>query len=176
MKQNTRHLTVAAAIAALYVVLTGLSALLGLDKGAIQFRISEALTVLPCLTPAAIPGLAIGCALAGVLTAAMPLDVLFGSLATLLGALVAYALRRLSPWLAPLPNIVANTVIIPFVLSYVYLVPDGLPFLFLTVGIGEILSSGVLGLVLLFALRPHASLLFPFETHRDCKTMCKDAK
>ena len=161
--RRIRRMTAAALIAALYVLFTYLSSLFGLASGVIQLRLSEALAVLAYFTPAAIPGLAIGCALAGVLTAAMPLDVLFGSLATLLGALAAYALRRLSPWLAPLPNILANTLVIPFVLSYVYLVPDGLPFLFLTVGIGEILSSGVLGLALLFTLRPHRHVLFPFE-------------
>lgn len=161
--RRIRRMTAAALIAALYVLFTYLSSLFGLASGVIQLRLSEALAVLAYFTPAAIPGLTLGCVLSGIITAAMPLDVVFGSLATLLGAVVAYLLRRLTPWLAPLPNILANTLVIPFVLSYVYLVPDGLPFLFLTVGIGEILSSGILGTMLLFALRPYASLLFPFE-------------
>ena len=110
----------AALIAAIYVVLTYFISAFNLASGAIQVRISEALTILPVFTPAAIPGLFIGCLLSNLLTGCMPLDVVFGSLATLIGACGTYALRK-HKWLAPLPPIVANTVIVPFVLAYVYL-------------------------------------------------------
>ncbi len=87
-------LSQAAMIAALYVVLTLLANALGLANYAIQVRFSEALTILPFFTPAAIPGLTIGCLLSNILTGCAPLDILFGTLATLIGALGTYALRR----------------------------------------------------------------------------------
>ena len=102
------YLSQAAMIAALYVVLTLLANALGLANYAIQVRFSEALTILPFFTPAAIPGLTIGCLLSNILTGCAPLDILFGTLATLTGALGTYALRRFE-WLAPLPPILANT-------------------------------------------------------------------
>ena len=152
MKQNTRHLTVAAAIAALYVVLTGLSALFGLDKGAIQFRISEALTVLPCLTPAAIPGLFVGCLLSNLLYAAALPDLIFGSLATLLGAVGTYYLGRKVKWLSALPPILSNTVIIPLVLKYAYGLEGGLLYFAVTVFVGEFVCCGLIGTLLLYHL------------------------
>lgn len=134
-------------IAAVYVVLTVLAALLGLDKGVIQLRFSEALTVLPCFFPAAVPGLFVGCILANLLSGSVFWDVVFGSIATLLGALGTRALRK-NRWLACLPPILANACIVPFVLMYAYGVPQGFWFLMLTVGAGEILSCGVLGQLL----------------------------
>lgn len=162
MKRNNKALfiTHAAIIAALYVVLTCIASMLGLSNGAIQIRFSEALTILPFFTPAAIPGLFIGCILANILSGALVWDVIFGSLATLLGAVLTYLLRKKSKWLAPLPPILSNTVIIPFVLTYAYGVPDGLPFLMLTVGIGEVISCGVLGMVLLKCLEKHRNHIF----------------
>lgn len=145
----------AAVIAALYVVFTHLASLLGLSSGTIQIRFSEALTILPYFTPAAIPGLFIGCVLANLTTGAVLWDVVFGSLATLLGAAATYLLRRRSKWLAPIPPILANTVIVPFVLTYAYGVPDGIPFLMLTVGAGEVISCGILGLALLKCLEKY---------------------
>ena len=158
MNKNThRHvLFVAQAgiIAALYVVLTWLSALFGLSgQNAIQVRISEALCVLPYFTPAAVPGLTVGCLLANLLTGAAPLDVVFGTLATLLGAVGAMLLRKWR-YFVPLPSILSNTIIVPFVVYYVYYGGQEvtLPYLFLTVFIGEVISVGVLGLLLLFGL------------------------
>lgn len=159
MKKKTLYLCYAAMIAALYVALTYLSAAFGLSSGVIQCRISEALCILPIFTPAAIPGLAVGCLIANLLTGAAPLDVVFGTIATLLGALGTYALRRWR-FAAPWPAVLANTLIIPFVLRFVYNVPDALPFLFLTVGIGEIISAGIFGYALLFALYPIRNKLF----------------
>lgn len=152
----------AAMIAAIYVVLTFIANAFGLANYAIQVRFSEALTILPFFTPAAIPGLFVGCLLSNVLTGCMPLDVVFGSLATLIGACGTYALRKYK-WLAPIPPIVANTIIVPFVLAYVYKFEGSIPYFMLTVGIGEIISCGVLGMILLFALKPYASRLFQKE-------------
>lgn len=142
-----RFLANAAIIAALYVVLTLLSAVFGLSGGVIQVRLSEALTVLPAFTPAAIPGVFVGCLLSNLVTGCLPWDVVFGSLATLIGAVGTYLLRHRSRWLAPLPPILANVLIIPAVLQQVYGVPDSYPFLMLTVGIGEIVAAGVLGML-----------------------------
>ena len=141
------RITQAAMIAAIYVVLTVFISAFNLASGAIQVRISEALTILPVFTPAAIPGLFLGCLISNLVTGCMPLDVVFGSLATLIGACGTYALRK-HKWLAPLPPIVANTIIVPFVLRYVYLAEGTIPFFMLTVGIGEVISYYLLGSIL----------------------------
>ncbi|MFR1255057.1 MAG: QueT transporter family protein [Eubacterium sp.] len=148
----------AAMIAALYVVLTLCINAFGLASGVIQVRISEALTILPYFTPAAIPGLVIGCLISNTITGCALLDILLGSFATLLGALGSYALRRFK-WLVPLPPIIANTLIVPYVLRIAYGVEDGIFYLMGTVCAGEILSCYVLGMILLFALdKSHKSL------------------
>lgn len=158
-RRHLLFLTRASLIAALYVLFTFLSSLLGLSSGVIQFRLAEALCVLPVFTSAAIPGLTVGCLLANLLTGCAPWDIAIGPLATLLGAFGAYLLRRRPP-LAVLPNIASNTVIVPFLLRYVYAAPDSLPFLFLTVGIGEIVCGGVLGILFLPVLRRYERILF----------------
>ena len=111
MNKKVKFIVHAALIAALYVVLTIVANSLGLANYAIQVRFSEALTILPFFTPAAIPGLFVGCILSNFLTGCLLLDIVFGSIATLLGALGTYALRKVSKWLAPLPPIAANTLI-----------------------------------------------------------------
>ena len=141
------RITQAAMIAAIYVVLTVFVSAFNLASGAIQVRISEALTILPVFTPAAVPGLFLGCLISNLVTGCMPLDVVFGSLATLIGACGTYALRK-HKWLAPLPPIIANTIIVPFVLRYVYLAEGTIPFFMLTVGIGEVISCYLLGSIL----------------------------
>lgn len=156
LSRTTLILTRGALIAAMYVVLTYVSMALGLDKGVIQLRFSEALCVLPFFLPEAILGLYVGCFLSNILTGCLLWDVIFGSLATLIGAALAYAIGRVSKklwWLIPIPNILSNTLIVPFVLRYVYASADSLPFMFMTVGIGEVLASGVLGTVLLCSLK-----------------------
>ena len=160
MKKNkVLFLTQAAMIAALYVVLTFVSNAFGLASGAIQIRISEALTILPYFSPVAVPGLFIGCLISNLLTGCALFDVIFGSIATLLGAVGTRLLRRIK-WLAPLPPIISNTVIVPFVLTYVYGLPGGIPYFMLTVGIGEIISCGVFGMILLSILSKYRSNLF----------------
>lgn len=161
-------ITQAAMIAALYVVLTLLANALGLANYAVQIRFSEALTILPFFTAAGIPGLTIGCLLSNLLTGCMPLDIVFGSLATLLGAVGTYLLRKYY-WLAPIPPIAANTFIVPFILAYVYQFEGSIPYFMLTVGIGEILSCGVLGMILLGVLMRYRNVIFktqsPGEKH-----------
>ena len=117
----------AAVIAALYVVLTYVFS--AFASGVIQVRVSEALTILPAFTPAAIPGLVIGCLLSNTLTGCVLLDIIFGSVATLIGALGSYALRR-HTWLVPIPPIVSNMIIVPFVLRYAYGATDAFFFFF----------------------------------------------
>ena len=148
--RKTLFLVQAAMIAAIYVALT--LAFAPFSYGEVQIRISEALTILPCFTPAAIPGLFVGCILANLLGGCIPLDILFGSIATLLGAIFTYRLRRCSRFAAPLPPIVANTLIVPFVLYYGYGLTAPIPFLMLTVGAGEVVSCGIFGLALRAAL------------------------
>ncbi len=159
MKQKTNFICVTAMIAALYVVLTFIANAFGLASGVIQIRLSEALTVLPFFAPAAIPGLTIGCLLSNWMTGCVLWDIIFGTLATLLGALGSYALRK-HPWLVPIPPIAANTVIVPLVLRYAYGAADALPYMMATVGIGEILSCYVLGMILLTALKKFRVPLF----------------
>lgn len=139
-------------IAALYVVLTLLINALGLASGAIQVRISEALTILPVFTAAAVPGVTLGCVLANVLTGCALWDVVFGSLATLLGALGTRMLRN-RPLLAWIPPVISNMIIVPVVLQKVYGAPETFWYLMATVGAGEVISCGVLGLLLYFALK-----------------------
>ncbi len=160
----------AAVIAALYVVLTVLANSIGLASSAIQIRFSEALTILPFFTPAAIPGLFVGCILSNLLTGCVLLDVIFGSLATLIGAVGTYLIRRgfhhvskysrIQKWAASLPPILANTLIVPWILSKVYSFEGSILYFMLTVGIGELISCGVLGMILFCALEPQASRIF----------------
>lgn len=150
--KKTRLLTQGALIAALYVVLTYISNVAGLANGAIQVRISEALTVLPAFSFSAVPGLTVGCIVANLLTGAQLWDVIFGSMATLIGATGTYYLGK-NKYFATVFPIVANTAIIPFVLKIVYGVKHGYGFLFLTIFLGEFVSCGILGVILYSAVK-----------------------
>ena len=144
-----------AMVGALYVLLTALSSVFGLASGAIQFRLSEMLCVLPIFMPEAILGIFIGCALANLLTGAAAWDIVLGSIATLLGALGAYLMRNLPKklmWLATLPTIIANALIVPPVLIFVYNVPDAYYLLVLFLVIGEAVCAGVLGSMLYYTI------------------------
>ena len=147
MNKKTRFLTQSALIAALYVALTFVSAVMGMASGAIQLRLSEALTILPVFTPAAVPGLFIGCLAANLLTGAAIWDIIFGSIATLLGALGTYYFGK-NRYLAVMFPILSNSVIVPFVLKMAYGVSEGYLFLFLTVFLGEVISCGMFGIIL----------------------------
>ena len=156
--QSVLFLAQGAMIAAIYVVLTLVFA--PFSYGEVQVRISEALTILPLFTPAAIPGLFVGCLISNILGGCVLPDIIFGSLATLIGAVGTYMLRRQNKFLAPLPPIIANVLIVPFVLRYAYQVPLSIPFMMLTVGIGEVISCGVLGMVLHTALNKYRHTIF----------------
>ena len=136
-KQNVTFLTQAAMIAAIYVVLTYVFA--PFSFGEVQVRIAEALTILPAFTPAAIPGLFVGCLIGNTLGGAILPDIICGSL---------------------LPPVISNIVIVPFVLRYAYGVALPIPFMMLTVGIGEVVSCGVLGFLLYTALKRYRGRLF----------------
>ena len=136
-------------IAALYVVLTYIFA--PISFGLIQVRIAEMLTILPMFTPMAVPGLFLGCLLGNLLAGAILPDVVFGSLATLIGAIGTRLLKK-KPMLAWIPPVLSNAIIVPIVLQKVYGVPDSFWYLMLTVGVGEVIACGVLGLILHQAL------------------------
>ncbi len=184
--KNITVLVTAAMIAALYIVLGFLSQTFGLASGAVQLRLSEALTLLPAFTFGAIPGITIGCLLFNLLSGAALPDIIFGTLATLLGGLGTYfigtfitfcrrpvitagkkvlslkklKLANIATLILPVPPILANTLIIPLVLQYAYGWKDAFWYLALTVGIGEFLSCGFLGFCLFFALKPIRKFIF----------------
>lgn len=157
-KPSTILFVQGALIAASYVALTIVFAPLSFME--IQVRISEPLTILPVFTAAAVPGLTIGCFLSNILCGAPLPDVIFGSLATLVGAVGTRLLRDRSPVLAVLPPIISNMLVIPFVLHYAYGVPLPIPLLMVAIGIGETISCGALGLLLYKILFPHRKNIF----------------
>ena len=158
-KKRTLYLCQAAMVAALYVVLTWMSAVLGLASSAIQCRLGEALCILPLFLPSAVPGLGVGCFVANLLFSPAPADLIFGTLATVLGAVGCRLIGR--AWhsasfanliVGTLPNVLANTVILPLVLRYAYGLTDVLWLLAAQIGVGELISGTVLGVLLALAL------------------------
>ena len=164
--KNVLYMTQAAMIAALYVVLTLIANALGLANHAVQLRFSEALTILPFFTPAAIPGLFVGCIISNLLAGGIMLDVVFGSIATLIGAFGTYALRKAAQGtfarraILTIPPVLANTIIVPIILKYGYGLPTSFAFNAMTVCIGEILSCAVLGLLLICVLEKYKNVIF----------------
>lgn len=160
MKKNIRTLTTAAIIAAAYAALTLLLA--PISYGAVQFRVSEALTVLPFFTPAAVPGLFVGCLVANLIAGVNPVDFVVGSGATLLAALLSYLLRNRNRWLVPLPPVLVNAVVIGLELWFFVDGERTLPVLFSmmgTVGLGQLVVCYGLGMPLLFLLDRHRDTL-----------------
>ena len=147
-RKSLLFFTQGAMIAALYAALTLVASALGLSSGVIQLRFSEALCILPIFLPSSIWGLTLGCLLSNLLSGALLWDVVIGSLATLLGAVGTYALRK-KPVLAFLPPVLANTLLIPPLLYFVYGFQDGgIAFLFFTVFCGEAISVWLFGALL----------------------------
>ena len=148
---TTRQLALSGVIAALYAVLSYFSGVFGIAYGPIQCRFSEALCVLPFFFPAATPGLFLGCLAANLLSPFGALDIVFGSLSTLLAAL--WTQRVHHRWLAPLPPVICNALIVGAVLT-VQQVPGELflgtfAYHALTVGLGEAIACFLLvGLLL----------------------------
>lgn len=159
-KRKALYLTEAALVGAMYFVLTWLSNLFGLASGAVQLRLGEALCVLPFFMRSAVPGLFVGCLISNLSMGCVIWDTLFGSLATLIGAYVASKLKN--KWLVPLPTVIANTVIVPFVVLFCY--TPGVKSVWVYTGIaagvfaGEVLSAYVLGMVLLLALNKRGGI------------------
>jgi uncharacterized membrane protein len=145
------YITQAAIIAALYVVMTYIARLAGLASGAIQVRISEALCTLVLFTPAAVPGMTVGCLLANILTNSVALDIGIGPIATLIGAYIGWRIRKYR-YLIPIPTILSNAIIVPIVLIFGYGEEAVYPYLFATVGLGEIIAAGIMGIILMRAL------------------------
>lgn len=166
MNKKTKNIAIGGMIAAIYVVLTFVANAFGLANYAVQVRFSEALTILPALTVSAIPGVTIGCLISNILTGCALPDIIFGTLATLIGAFGTKLLAKTgNKWLYPLPPIIANTIIVPLVLIYGYGLhiageSDVYAFCYyaLTVGIGEVISCGILGLILYGALHKRTDL------------------
>jgi len=160
---KTRFIVESAMIAALYSLMTILIA--PISSGLIQCRISEALCVLPYFTPAAVPGLFVGCVLANLLTGAVPLDIIAGSLATLAAALMARWIGRRvkSPagrLLVPAPAVLVNALVVGWLLSDVYKVGAPYPLCALYVGLGQIVACYALGMPLLLVLERYKKKLF----------------
>lgn len=155
--KGIRFLVRSAMLAALYVALTLLSAMLGMSSGAVQVRLSEALCVLPVFTTAAIPGITVGCFLANLLTGGTIWDLTIGVLATLFGLIAARLLHR-HKYLAALPTILSNAFLIPWVLILAGFLPNTPSTYWITVGtvgLGEVIGCGGLGALLLRYLDTH---------------------
>ena len=165
---RTLYIVHAAVIAALYVVLTAIAAGFDLASGAIQVRFSECLTILPYFTNAAVPGVTLGCLIANIVTGSAMPDVIFGTLATLIGAVGSYLLRK-NRFLVSIPPVLANAIIIPFVLKYAYGIEGSLVFFALTVGAGEIITCVIFGQILITALKPIQGKIFGVQSDAVAK-------
>lgn len=160
--KKVTYMLQAAMIAAIYVVLVIIFDYWSF--GVIQFRVAEALTILPVFTPAAIPGLFVGCILANFMGGSILVDVIFGSIATLIGAVGTYFIGKgkanWMKYLAPIPPILANTIIVPFILKFGYGAEEAIPYMMLTVGIGEVIVCAVLGLIVMAVLSKYKDVIF----------------
>ena len=154
MNSKTKILTRAALVAGMYIVLTMIANMLGLASGAIQFRLSEALTLMPIIFPESIWGLFIGCLLSNILTGCVIWDVIFGSLATLIAAVFTRILKK-KIFLASLCPVISNAIIVPFVLKYAYGLGDAWWYLCITVGIGELAVCCLLAPIVLKGIEKH---------------------
>lgn len=164
MKISTKLLVQGALIAAVYAILT--LAVAPIASGLVQCRVSEAMCVLPYFTPAAVPGLFVGCMLANLITGAEFLDILLGSLATLLAAAAArqatkwFRDRRFAKWLIPLPSVVFNAFLVGYVLAYVYEVGVSYWLCVLYVALGQLAACYVLGIPLFLVLDKYKQKIF----------------
>lgn len=155
--KKVQFITQGAVIAAIYVVLVLIFDTFSF--GPIQFRIAEVLTIMPYFTPAAIPGLFVGCLIANIIGGGLIWDIVFGSIATLIGAVGTYLVRK-NKWLVPLPPIIANTIIVPFVLKYAYGYDGLLVYFMFTVGLSEIIVCGIIGMALLTVMAKNREHIF----------------
>ncbi len=152
--KKTNFLVQAALIGAIYVTITIIFA--PISYGPLQVRISEALTVLPFFTPAAIPGLFVGCIIANIYGGQGMIDIVFGSSATLLAAFLSYRMPK--KWMVPIPPIVVNAIVVGFILNYVSNAP--LIATIAWVGLGQIIACYGLGYPLMLVLEKYKMILF----------------
>ncbi len=158
MKKGVGFMTQAAMIAAIYVVLVFVFA--PISFGPVQIRIAEALTILPLFTPAAVPGVFIGCLIGNLLSPGMiVLDIIFGSLTTLVAAMISYQLRD-KKYLVPMPPVILNMLVVPLILKYGYGIPVPIYINVIAVGAGQIVSCYGLGLVLMKVLEKYENQIF----------------
>ena len=160
-KNSTLYTTRGALIAAVYVALTLLASTMGMSSGVIQFRFSEALCILPIFLPEAIPGLFIGCLVSNLIAGGVIWDIIFGSIATLIGAIGSRLLKDLpegTKWIATLPTVISNMIIVPLVLIFAYGAPDSYIFLMITVGFGEAVCAGIGGSALYYLMKKYEKL------------------
>ena len=143
-RNSTRYIVFGGLIVALYTVMTLISQAFGLASGVIQVRLSESLCMRPCATTSALPGLTIGCLISNLILGSPWEDIVFGTLATLIGAVGTWMMRKKAIW-SWIPPVVSNAIIVPLVLIYAYHVPDAWWFLVLTVGAGELIACGLIG-------------------------------
>ncbi len=152
---NTKKIIQAAIIGSVYAVLT--IVLAPVSYGPVQVRVSEAMTVMPAFTPAAVPGLFIGCFVANILGPYGIVDIVCGSFATLAAALVSRRLRD-RPFLVPLPPVVFNGIIVGSMLHFAYGVP-GLWACMGWVALGQAVACYALGMPLMKLLDRYRSVL-----------------
>lgn len=157
MNKKTVFISQAAVIAAIYTVLVMIFKFSSF--GPIQFRIAEVLTILPYFTPAAIPGVALGCFFSAIFTGAHVLDIIFGPLTTLVAAILSYKLRRYK-FLVPIPPIILNALVVPFILKAAYGEEALIPIMMVSVGAGQFVAAGVFGMVFLLALDNVKHIIF----------------
>ena len=157
MNEKTKYLAQSGMIASLYVVLTMISTMCSLSSGVVQIRLSECLCVLPIFVPSAVPGLAIGCLVSNLISGCVIWDIIFGTLATLIGAVFTRLMKK-TGLIAVIPAIISNAVSIPFVLSFAYSAEEAFPILVLSVAIGETVSCLGLGSLLYRILKNNEQL------------------
>ncbi len=157
MKISAKSIAIGGLVAALYVVLTFISSIFGIASGPIQIRISEILCIMPMFTPAAVPGLFVGCLLSNILFGSGIWDIIFGSIATLIGAIGTHLLRK-HRFIGIIPPIISNMIIVPLVMKFTIASAESFWILVLMIGASELLSAGVLGELLYIPLNKNRSL------------------
>ncbi len=166
-KNKTNFLVLGGLIAAIYAVATYFSAAMGLAYGGIQFRISEALTILPVFTPAAIPGLIIGCFIGNIGSPFGMVDVLLGTFATAFAALCTYLTRKITfkgiPLLAFFFPVIFNAIIVGTEVAW--FLPEGFSLIgffisAMQVAVGELVVCFGLGIPLFLLIKKYETKLF----------------
>lgn len=141
-------ITKSAVIASGYVLLTVFSSLFGLSNGLIQLRLSETLCILPIYTVSAIPGLTVGCFISNILSGGTMIDMVFGSIATLIGAIGTRLLRN-KKYLALVSPILSNAIVVPLMLYYGYQIKQPYWLILIAITAAETITAGVLGGILM---------------------------